>query len=817
LFFCDRNHFENIMKKISDWTIQNKLILVIAPLVIIPLILLAYFATSQLNSALKNGAEKDLDHVVNTIHALCEISLSLENGKTFIPFAQISKIREVVKGIIIGETGYPFVIDRKGNLIIHPTKEKENIFYSQDSKGHYFIKEMVEEAISLGAKNTGEIHYPWVNVELGEKSPRMKITRFRYLPQLGWVIAVGSYEDEIFGAVGRTQKVVFILTVFSLTIVLALVVFFARFLTEPILKLTHLSSRMAEGEFSLRVGIPQHDEIGQLALSFNRMAAQIQEHTKNLECLVNQRTQELLESKEKYKGISTLLTNVLESSTKYAIIATDLQWKVLEFNAGARKIFGWEKEEILGEYLYKTYVTYVEKKESFIEWEEFKKLQAGNALEKEVMRNKKNGEVFLSRAVITAMRDMGGDLIGYLEISRDITERKRLEWELIETKDYLENILESSVDGIITTDQKGIITYINRALEEILQDKKERLIGSHVSLFYLDGIAEARKIMNILRRNQKFTNYELTLIDRSGREIPIIISSALLKNFKGEIIGTVGIFKDMTEKKRLEATLRKAEASLIQSAKMRELGDLVAGVAHEINNPLMASQTFIFRLKEDYQQQKNCSHKKIIELVDLIGRCNDRIATIVNHLREFSRETEMKLEALDVKIPLNNSLLITGQMLLDHHVEVTKDFSESMPKVMGSAPQLEQVFLNIISNARDALDMQHSDKELIIRYFYRAKNGTPGEIIISFTDTGPGIPPEIKYKIFDPFFSTKSVGSGTGLGLSLCYGIVEKHGGRIEVDSEIGKGATFRVILPAISSNLNLNKEDKNDKEDISS
>ncbi len=802
------------MKKISDWTIQNKLISIIAPLVIIPLILLAYFATSQLNSALKNGAEKDLDHVVNTIHALCEISLSLENGKSFIPTAQLSKIREVVKGIIIGETGYPFVIDRKGNLIIHPTKEKENILYSQDSKGNYFIKEMVEKAISLGAKNTGEIRYPWVNVELGEKSPRMKITRFRYLSQLGWVIVAGSYEDEIFGAVGRTQKVVFILTIFSLTIVLALVVFFARFLSEPILELTHLSSRMAEGEFSLRVGIPQHDEIGQLALSFNRMAAQIQEHTKNLECLVNQRTQELLESKEKYKGISTLLTNVLESSTEYAIIATDLQWKVLEFNTGARKIFGWEKEEILGEYLYKTYV---EKKESFIEREEFKKLQAGNALEKEVIRKKKNGEVFLSRAVITAMRDMEGDLIGYLEISRDVTERKRLEWELIETKDYLENILESSADGIITTNQKGTITYVNRGLEEILQDKKEKLIGSHVSLFYLDGIAEARKIMNILRRDQKFINYEMIMIDKSGREIPINTSAALLKNFKGEIIGTVGIFKDMTEKKRLEAKLRKAEASLIQSAKMRELGDLVSGVAHEINNPLMASQTILFRLKEDYQQQKNYSHKKVIEFVDLIGRCNDRIATIVNHLREFSRETEMKFEALDIRIPLNNSLLINGQMLLDHHIEVTKDFSGELPKVMGSAPQLEQVFLNIISNARDALDLQHSDKELIIRSFYRVKNGTPGEIIISFTDTGPGIPPEIKYKIFDPFFSTKAVGSGTGLGLSICYGIVEKHGGRIEVDSEIGKGATFRVILPAISSNLTLNKEDKNGKEDISS
>ena len=148
---------------------------------------------------------------------------------------------------------------------------------------------------------------------------------------------------------------------------------------------------------------------------------------------------------------------------------------------------------------------------------------------------------------------------------------------------------------------------------------------------------------------------------------------------------------------------------------------------------------------------------------------------------------------------ININLLITGQQLLDHGIQVTKDFADDLPEVMGSAPQLEQVFLNIISNARDALDKQESDRELIIRAFYRTKDETPEEVTISFTDTGPGIPPEITYKIFDPFFSTKEVGRGTGLGLSICYGIVEKHGGHIEVDSEVGKGATFRVLLPAIS------------------
>lgn len=802
------------MKRFSDWKIQSKLISVTAPLVIVPLILVAYFTTHQLSLALKKSAEKDLEHVVNTIYALCEISLSTEGTSAFIKPEQLAKIRKVVNGIIIGETGYPFIIDVKGKLIVHPIKEGENIFLSRDSKGNYFIQEMISKAISLGGGAIGDIHYPWINIELGEKSPRMKITKFRYLPQLNWIIAAGSYEDEIFGAIKKTKTLIFVLTGGSLVVLLTLLLFLSRILTAPVLELTHVSSKMAEGEYSLRVGITQHDEIGQLALSFNRMAAQIQEHTKNLEALVAQRTQELLESKEKYKGISNLLTNILESSTEYAIIATDLQWRILEFNTGARKLFGWDKKEILGEYLSKTYL---EKKDSFIEWEEFKRLQQGEALEKEVMRGKKGGEVFLSRAVITAMRDSEGELIGYLEISRDITERKRLEWELIETKDYLESILQSSADGIVTTDQKGIITYANKGLEEILKEKKENLIGTHVSRFYLDGIAEARKIMNILRRDQKFTNYEMTMIDKYGREIPINTSAALLKNFKGEIIGTVGIFKDMTEKRRLEANLRKAEASLIQSAKMRELGDLVAGVAHEINNPLMASQTLIYRLKEDCQQKIDYSREKIIEMIDLISRCNDRIATIVNHLREFSRETEMKFEPLDIYLPLNNALLITGQMLLDHHIAVVKDFSDKIPKIMGSAPQLEQVFLNIISNARDALDTQHSDKELIIRCFYRALNGSPGEVIVSFTDTGPGIPPEIKYKIFDPFFSTKAVGSGTGLGLSICYGIIEKHGGRIEVDSEIGKGATFRVILPAIQNNFYQTEENKNEKKDISS
>jgi len=784
------------MKKFADWTIQTKLIVVISLLVIIPQIVLAYLATNRFTVALKRAAEEDLEHIVSSLHALCESNIVYEKNAPSIPAGQLSKIRSVMRSIVIGETGYPYIIDQQGTLIVHPTKAGENIIDSQDSKGNHFIKNMIAKAVVLGDGRVGENRYPWINVELGETSPRMKLTKFRYIPQLHWIIAAGSYEEEIFGAVYQTQKTVVIMTIISLAIVLVFMVLLSRFLTSPILQLIRVSSKMAEGDFSDRVDVSRRDEIGQLTRAFNHMYVQIQEHTKNLEQVVSQRTQELLDSKEKYKEISALLTNILESSTEYAIIATDLHWSVLEFNTGARKIFGWTKEEIAGEDISKTYV---EKGVVPYDYETYQKLCMGEAIERETGRRRNNGEEFLGRSVTTAMRDMRGEIIGYLEISRDVTERKRLEREFQETKDFLESILDSSVDGIVTTDIKGMITYINRGMEEILQSVKEAYIGKHVSLLYLDGIADARKIMSVLRRDQKVTNYEMTLTGAGGREIPINTSAGLLKNFRGEVIGTVGIFKDLTEKKKLEAELQKTEASLLQAAKLRELGELVSGVAHEINNPLMASQTILFRIKQSIQDSE---HHSIRRLTEIIEKCNDRIATIVNHLREFSRETEMRLRPLDVEVPLNNALLITGQQLMNHNIQVVKDTSGSLPKIMGSEHHLEQVFLNIISNARDALDKQDDNKELIIRSFFRVREGKPGEVIVSFTDTGPGIPPEIKYKIFDPFFSTKEVGSGTGLGLSICYGIVEKHEGRIEVDSEFGKGATFSVILPAISNNF---------------
>jgi PAS domain S-box-containing protein len=405
-------------------------------------------------------------------------------------------------------------------------------------------------------------------------------------------------------------------------------------------------------------------------------------------------------------------------------------------------------------------------------------------------RIRKTGDRFPAHTTITAIKDPSGRVTGFVEIVRDITRRRALERELRETKEFLENIMESSVDGIVTTDLKGKVTYLNRAMEEMLAYKKEEILHKHISLFYVKGIQEAREIMGLLRAHDRADNYEMEVRKRSGEILTILTSIFLLRDMDNNLLGTAGIFKDITEQKRLEAELKAAQANLVQASKMRALGELVAGVGHELNNPLMASQTVLHVIFKNLHEE--CPNRDRLEL---IRRCNDRIEKIVDHLREFSREGKAEFVLLHINQPIENALLITGQQLLDHNISIVRGLSGGLPKVLGDANQLEQVFLNLISNAMDAMDIVSGPKELAISsYLVKAETGS--WVAVSVKDTGIGIPKENMDKVFEPFFSTKPVGKGTGLGLSLCFGIIEAHGGRLEIESEPGKGTEAKVILP---------------------
>ena len=635
----------------------------------------------------------------------------------------------------------------------------------------------------------GTIRYPWINPELGENRPRQKINKFVYFGPWDWIISAGSYEEEMYRSMHDTERFILMVVLAGFALVIFLTITFSKVLTKPILDLTDVTAKMAGGDLSQRVNVRSKDEIGALGSSFNQMIIQIHDHTLNLEKRIKARTQELADSKEKYREISQFLNSILDSATEYAIMAVDFYGVIIEFNKGAEKLFGWKKEEVLNKENVGVTILPVDR-ERGIQKQMSQRARLEGVCEMEMDRLRKIGSVFPAQTTITAIKGPLGSVEGFVEIVRDITRRKALERELRETKEFLEHIMESSVDGIVTTDLKGEITYINRAMEEILKCRREDVLGTHISHFYVKGIAEAREIMNLLRAKERAEDYEMQTKNETGQVLSILTSIFLLRDESDKIIGTAGIFKDVSEQKRLEAQLKTAQANLIEASKMRALGELVSGVAHELNNPLMASQTILHVIFKNIHE--DCTNRKRLELIQ---KCNNRIEKIVQHLKEFSRQTKPEFEEIEINTPIENALMITGQRLLDHNISISKKLAEDLPGILGDVSQLEQVFLNLISNAIDAMDEVDGNRELMIRSSLIEDQGMQS-LSVSVRDTGSGIAQENQDKVFEPFYSTKPVGKGTGLGLSLCFGIVESHGGRIAIKSKLGKGTEVLVILP---------------------
>jgi len=788
-----------IIPAFRNLKIRTKIIGVTLFLVLISIMGFYYFSIHQFGKALRNLSEEDLEHLVSNIYSMCRLQQELiraqGNSGLNISINEQSTIslKDIITRIKVGKTGYVYVMDSNGTLKVHPAKEGENIIDSIDSSGFRYIKAMTSEATKIEEKAVATIRYPWVNPELGEKKPRQKIAKYTYFEPWDWIIVASTYEDEVYKSLHTTKRSILILAFISIVMVFFLAIKVSKILTDPIQELTEITTQMVDGDLSLRVKVRGADEIGVLGTTFNRMISQIQHSTSNLEMMVEERTQELKESRERYRDLSLFLHSILESATEYTIIALDFYGNIMEFNKGAEKILGWKKEEVIGKENIRSAIP-PEDRERGLQEEISKQTRTKGFCELEMTLIRKNGNRFPALATITAIKDPSGKITGFVVIARDLTRRRDLERELRETKEFLENIMESSVDVIVTTDLKGKITYINHAIEEMLRYRKDDLLGGHISVIYVGGIQQARDIMDVLRKSERAENYEMEIKGKNGETHSISTSLFLLRDEDGRSIGTAGIFKDITAQKILEDKLKAAQVRLVETSKIRALGELVAGVAHELNNPLMASKAIlhvIFKnVPEDWPERGR---------LELIRGCNDRIEKIVEHLREFSRQAEPDFQELDINRPIENALLISEQHLLNQNISIERRLFKDLPKVLGDPNQLEQVFLNLIYNARDAMEDMTGLKKLIVSSYLTDDNG-PLLIAVSIKDTGVGIPQEDLHKVLEPFFTTKPVGKGTGLGLSLCFGIVENHKGRIEIRNRDDIGAEVRVLFPVKKS-----------------
>lgn len=412
----------------------------------------------------------------------------------------------------------------------------------------------------------------------------------------------------------------------------------------------------------------------------------------------------------------------------------------------------------------------------------------------EVEFKKKHGEKITVLLTAYPIRNEKGEVVGYQGINLDISERKRIENELREANEFFMNLIESSVDGIIAADMKGNIFIFNKGAEALTGYTAEEVIGKlDITKIYPEGVA--KEIMKKLRSPEyggvgKFTPTQLNVVNKFGEEIHVQLSAALIYNGKGQEVASVGIFTDLRPRLMMEKKLQETHLQLVSSEKMASLGKLAAGIAHEINNPLGGILIYSSLMMEDLPEE-DPKRGDLMRIVQEAGRCKE----IVKSLLEFARQTEPKMEPTDINRAINDGLFFLVNQALFHNIQIVKNFDPFLPFVRGNASQLKQVFMNIIVNAAEAM---HASGTLTIATF-----PTPDRkaVFVEFTDTGEGIPEENLTRIFDPFFTTKEVGKGTGLGLATSYGIVEDHGGKINVRSKVGVGTTFTIELPIHQGN----------------
>ena len=415
--------------------------------------------------------------------------------------------------------------------------------------------------------------------------------------------------------------------------------------------------------------------------------------------------------------------------------------------------------------------------------------RGGYVKDMEVEFKKKNGDKITVLLTGHPIKNEEGETIGYEGINLDITERKRIEDELREANEFFMNLIESSVDGIIAADMKGNIFIFNKGAETLSGYKAEEVIGKiHITQIYPGGIA--KEIMKRLRSPDyggvgKLLPTQFNVVNKEGEEVPIQISAALIYNGAGQEVASVGIFTDLRSRLLMEKKLQETHLQLVSSEKMASLGKLAAGIAHEINNPLGGILIYSSLMMEDLPEE-DPKRGDLARIVQETGRCKE----IVKSLLEFARQTEPKKEPTDMNRAINDGLFFLVNQALFHNIRIVKNLDPFLPFVRGNSGQLKQVFMNIIVNAAEAM---HGNGTLTI---ITSPSPDRKTVWIEFADTGEGIPEENLSRIFDPFFTTKDVGKGTGLGLATSYGIVQDHGGTINVRSKVGLGTSFIIELP---------------------
>ncbi|MGB2622816.1 MAG: ATP-binding protein [Candidatus Acidiferrum sp.] len=386
---------------------------------------------------------------------------------------------------------------------------------------------------------------------------------------------------------------------------------------------------------------------------------------------------------------------------------------------------------------------------------------------------------YLSSDDVELVETIGGYVAVALDNAQLYSSLEQKALEIARLKDFSENIVESLNVGVLAVDLEGIVESWNTRMEQLFGVARQDAVGRQLRSLLPEELAGE---IDARGDEEQITGIYKQRLHHQGKALTLNVSITPLVSKSAERIGRLLLFDDVTQRERMEEQMSQTE-------KLTSLGLLAAGVAHEVNTPLAVISNYIQMLAK--QMPEGDPRQSIIEK---IVKQTFRASEIVNNLLNFSRTGTAEASDVDVNRVVEETLSLVSHPLKTSQIQVVKHLGETLPAVRGSANKLQQVFLNLFLNARDAMPGGG-----LLEVRTGAHNGS---VEIEVVDTGAGIPREHIHRIFDPFFTTKASGRGTGLGLSVSYGIIKEHSGKIDVRSTPGKGTSFHVEFPAVRKSV---------------
>jgi PAS domain S-box-containing protein len=479
----------------------------------------------------------------------------------------------------------------------------------------------------------------------------------------------------------------------------------------------------------------------------------------------------LRESEEKYRSI---LENIQDG-----YFEVDLAGNFTFVNDAICRRLGYSREELIG-MNNRQYTDETTAKKTYQLYNRiYRTGEPVRNFEEEVIR--KDGTRWIYELSVSLIRNPEGKPIGFRGISRDVTERKRAEEVLRQSEERYRTILESIEDGYYEVDLAGNFTFVNDSICRIWGYPEEELMGMNDRQYiHKETAKKIYQVFNHVFKTGESGRCNHEVLRKDGTKKYVEVSISLKKDALGKPIGFRGITRDITDRKRIEEQLFQAE-------KLRAVGEMASGVAHDFNNALAAilgnTQLLLYTVQDE-------ELKETLKIIEQVAKDSSQT---VRRLQDFTRKpVPQELFKVDINSIVKDSIEITKPKWKDEAqsrgipIEMVSNL-EDIPFASGNASELREVFTNIIFNAIEAM---HEGGKIEIRTFRKRR-----DVFIQISDTGVGIAEEAKKRIFEPFFTTKPF-TNTGLGLSMSYGIVKRFGGEIEVESKVGQGTTFTIILP---------------------